>query len=95
MGTLIHVVLFVAALAAFGAWSLAALATLNVVNLAPKGEKLSAYYQLGMWRFSDLEAKLGTGVTPHITHYKRAFYVFIAVIAAIVALTFVPVPKTA
>lgn len=96
MGTLIPVVMFGAVLIAFIAWAFAALAALNVVNLAPKGEKLTSYFQLGMWRFAALEAKLGPQVKPHLTRYKRAFYVFFAVIIAILALSFtIPFLKTA
>ncbi len=96
MGTLIHVVMFGAVLIAFIAWAFAALSAFNVVNLAPKGEKLEAYFQLGLWRFSALETRLGAGVRPHLLRYKRAFYVFFAVIAAILALSFsIPFLKTA
>ena len=86
MGALIHVVMFAAVLAAFIAWAIAGLAALNVASLAPKGGKLSAYCQLGLWRFSALEASLGAGVEPHLIRYKRAFSVFFAVISAILAL---------
>jgi hypothetical protein len=88
MGALIHVVMFAAALLAFIAWSLAALAALGVASLAPKGEKLSAYFDLGMWHFASLEARFGAGVTPHLVRYRRAFFAFFAVIGAILALSF-------
>ncbi|WP_119274250.1 hypothetical protein [Taklimakanibacter deserti] len=96
MGTLIHVVMFGAVLIAFIAWAVAALSAFNVVNLAPRGEKLSAYFQLGLWRFAALEARLGAAVKPHLVRYRRAFYVFFAVIVAILALSFtIPFLKTA
>jgi|GEM_PF-5067031 len=96
MGTLIHVVMFGAVLIAFIAWAVAALSAFNVVNLAPRGEKLSVYFQLGLWRFSALEARLGAAVKPHLVRYKRAFFVFFAVIVAILALSFtIPFLKTA
>jgi hypothetical protein len=88
MGGLIHVVMFVAALIAFIAWAMAALSALNVVQLAPKGEKLMSYFRLGLWRFTDLEASIGPQVTPHLVRFKRAFLVFFATICAIVALSF-------
>jgi hypothetical protein len=87
MGGLIHVVMFGAALIAFIAWAMAVLAALNVVQLAPKGEKLTSYFRLGLWRFADLEATIGPQVTPHLIRYKRAFLVFFAVIVAIIALS--------
>jgi hypothetical protein len=96
MASFIHVVMFGAALIAFIAWVLAAFSTLNVVNLAPKGEKLTSYFQLGLWQFASLEARLGPQVRPHLTCYKRAFFAFCAVIVAILALSFlIPLLRTA
>jgi hypothetical protein len=88
MGTLIHVVMFGAVLIAFIAWAIAGLSALNVASLAPEGEKLTAACQLGLWRFAALEARLGETVKPHLMRYKRAFYVFFAIIGAILALSF-------
>ena len=87
MGTLIHVVMFGAALTAFVASAIAGLSALNVATLAPEGGKLAAAYQLGLWRFAILETSLGATVRPHIIRYKRAFYVFFAVISAMLALS--------
>jgi hypothetical protein len=96
MGTLIHVMMFGAVLIAYIAWAFAALSVFDIVNLAPKGEKLAAYFQLGLWRFTALEAQLGAGVRPHLIRYKRAFFAFFAVIGAILALSFtIPFVKTA
>ena len=87
MGTLIHVVMFGAALTAFVAWAIAGLAALNVATLAPEGGKFAAAYQLGLWRFAALETSLGTTVKPHVIRYKRAFCIFFAVIGAMLALS--------
>jgi hypothetical protein len=87
MGALIHVVMFGAALIAFLAWAVAVFSALSVASLAPKGEKLAASLQLGLWRFEPLEATLGSGAKPHLVRYKRAFFVFFAVIGAILALS--------
>jgi hypothetical protein len=88
MGTLVHVVMFGAALVAFIAWAIAALSALNVASLAPQGEKLTAAYHLALLRFAALEARLGETVEPYLIRYKRAFFVFFAVIGAIWALSF-------
>jgi hypothetical protein len=88
MGTLIHVAMFGAVLTAFIAWAIAALSALSIASLAPKGEKLAASFQLGLWRFADLEASLGARVKPHLIRYKRAVLIFFAVIGAILALSF-------
>ncbi|HTN95639.1 MAG TPA: hypothetical protein VL101_01570 [Nordella sp.] len=86
MGGLIHVGMFVGALTAFIAWSIAGLRALSVARLAPKGEKLSAYFELGRWQFAALETRLGPAVTPHLVGYRRAFLVFFAAICAMLML---------
>jgi hypothetical protein len=87
MGTLIHVVMFGATLIAFVAWAIASLSALNVANLAPQGERLAAAYQLGLWRFAALEESLGATVRPYIVRFRRAFFVFFAVLGAMLALS--------
>lgn len=87
MGGLIHVVMFAGALIAFIAWSIAGLCALNVAELAPKGGKLAAYFELGRWKFADLETRLGPGAAPHLIRYKRAFLVFFATLCAILVLS--------
>jgi hypothetical protein len=89
MSTLIHVVMFGATLIAFIAWSLAGLSAINVATMAPKGEKLAASFQLGLWRFEALETMLGTTVKPYLIRYKRAFVIFFAVIGAMLALSLI------
>ncbi|QIG51147.1 hypothetical protein G5V57_27550 [Nordella sp. HKS 07] len=86
MGGLIHVVMFVGALTAYIAWSIAGLSALSVARLAPRGEKLSSYFELGRWRFATLETRLGAAVTPHLVRYRRAFLVFLAAICAMIVL---------
>ena len=87
MGALIHVVMFLGALIAFIAWAIAGLCALNVAGLAAKGEKLAAYFDLGRWKFADLEARLGPAVIPHLSRYKRAFLVFLATICALLVVS--------
>jgi hypothetical protein len=83
MAALLHVVLFIGALIAFIAWAIAALCALNVANLAIKGEKLAAYFDLGCFKFAALESRFGPAVLPHLIRYQRAFLVFFATVAAI------------
>ena len=87
MAALIHVVLFVAALIAFIAWSIAALNAMIVTRVALPGEKLSTYFKLGLWKFTELEARLGPGIAPHVARYKRAFLIFFATIGAILVVS--------
>lgn len=87
MGGLIHVVMFVGALIAFIAWAIAALNALIVCRVALPGEKLVTYFKLGLWKFAELEARLGPAVVPHLTRYKRAFLVFLATICAMLVVS--------
>ncbi len=87
MGALIHVVMFVGALVAFIAWAIAGLCALNVASLASKGEKLTACIDLGRLKLADLESRFGPQVLPHLTRYKRAFFVFFATIAAMLVVS--------
>ena len=87
MGGLVNVVMFLGALIAFIAWSIAGLCALNVAELAPKGGKLAAYFELGRWKFADLENRLGPEAGPHLIRYRRAFLVFVATICAMLVLS--------
>lgn len=86
MDGLIHVVMFVGALTAFIAGSIAGLSALSVARLAAGGERLSSCSELGRWRFAVLETRLGPAVTPHLVRYRRAFLVFFAAICAMILL---------
>jgi hypothetical protein len=87
MSGLIHVVMFLGALAAFAAWSVAAFAVYNVVSLASKADRLSTSFDLGLWNFAGLEARFGTAVTPHLVRYKRGLVVLLATLCAMLALS--------
>jgi hypothetical protein len=80
MNGLVHVVMFFCALMAFIAWAVALMTALSVVRLAPRGQKLASYLQLGWWRFAALEQRLGPPVLPMIKRYRRAFIVFFGVL---------------
>jgi hypothetical protein len=83
MNGLVHVVMFFCVLMAFVAWAVALMTALSVVRLAPRGQKLASYWQLGWWRFTALEQRLGPPVLPLIKRYRRAFIVFFGVIVAL------------
>jgi hypothetical protein len=87
MGGLFHVAMFLGALIAFIAWAIAGLCALNVAGLAPQGGKLTTYFELGRWKFADLETRLGPEAAPHLIRYKRAFLVFSATICAMLVLS--------
>jgi hypothetical protein len=70
---------------AVGAWMVAVYSAIAVVRLAPPGQRLSAYFNLGWWRFAKVRSAIGPAADPHINRFRYAFYVYLAVIAAIVA----------
>lgn len=68
---------------AIGAWLVAVWSAISVVRLAPPGQKVRAYFNLGWWRFAKVRASIGPAAEPHIIRFRRAFYVFFAVIASV------------
>ncbi|MFO1122386.1 MAG: hypothetical protein U1F47_08715 [Hyphomicrobiales bacterium] len=68
---------------AIGAWLVAVWSAVSVVRLAPRGQKLRAYFNLGWWQFAKVRAAIGPAAEPHIRRFRRAFYAFFAVIATI------------
>jgi hypothetical protein len=88
MNGLMHVLMFFCVLLAFIAWAVALLTALSVVRLAPRGQKLASYFQLGWWRFAALEQRLGPPVLPLIKRYRLAFIVFFGVLLVLLLIVF-------
>ena len=65
---------------AIGAWIVAVISALSIVQLAPAGQKMSIWFTLGWWRFDKIRAATGPAADPHIKRYVRAFLVFFAAI---------------
>ena len=83
---MVTIVLSVLAALGFFAWGVAVLSAIRIVSLAPKGQKLSIYGQVGWWQFDKIRAALGPDADPHIRAYQRAFLAFIGcVLIAMVA----------
>ena len=91
MGGLIHIVMFLGALVAFIAWAVAGLAAIEVSLLAPKGDRLNSYFDLGRRRFVLIEQKLGPAASPYLRRYERAFAVFFSAILVIVLVSIISV----
>ena len=83
MNGLVHVFMFVCVFAAFIAWAVAFMTALSVIRLAPRGQKIASYLQLGWWRFAALEQRLGPPVQPLIRRYRLAFFVFFGIFLAL------------
>ena len=60
----------------------AVISALSIIGLAPKGQKLKAYFALGWWRFAQVEAIAGPAAAPYIARYRKAFLAFFACIFA-------------
>jgi len=66
-------------------WIIAVISAIQIVGLAPKGEKLRTYGQLGWWQFDKIRATVGAAADRHIRTYQRAFAAFfiIVILAAV------------
>ena len=84
---MIIAVLVILALVAVVAWFTAVISAIAVVQLAPRGEKLSSLFRLGWLRFSTLTTQLGPAAVPHLARYRMAMCGFMACIIAMVTLS--------
>jgi hypothetical protein len=82
---MVPIVVGVMMLLAMVAFFVAVIAAIQIVGLAPGGQKLTTYGQLGWWQFDRIRATIGPGGDLPIRTYQRAFIVFmlIVVLAAI------------
>ncbi|MGE3832055.1 MAG: hypothetical protein AB7F76_13750 [Parvibaculaceae bacterium] len=94
MNGLVHVVMFFCVLMAFIAWAVALMTALSVIRLAPRGQKIASYFQLGWFRFAALEQRLGPQVQPLIRRYRRAFIVFFGVLLVLLLIVFGTIAMT-
>jgi hypothetical protein len=62
------------------AFLVAVTAAVQIVALAPRGQKLTTYGQLGWWQFDKIRATVGPGGDLPIRTYRRAFLVFMVII---------------
>lgn len=84
---MIIAVIVLLALVAVVAWFTAVISAIAVVQLAPRGEKLSSLFRLGWLRFSTLTTQLGPAAVPHLARYRMAMFGFMACIIAMVAMS--------
>ena len=74
---LLSILIPLLAILAVGSWLVAVFSALSLVSLAPKGEKITAYFALGWWRFDKVRAIVGPKADTYITRYRTAFLVFL------------------
>ena len=77
---MISIVLSVMMLLAVLAFAAAVIAAVQIVTLAPKGQKLTTYGQLGWWQFDKIRATVGPAGDVPIRTYQRAFVVFMVIV---------------
>ncbi len=70
------IVLFSFIAVALAAWLTAAVSAISLVRLAPRGKRLSTYFDLGWWRFAKIAATIGPPAAPYSTRYKWSVVVF-------------------
>jgi hypothetical protein len=71
------VVVGVLGLFAVFSWAIAVISAVQIVRLAPKGQRMRTYGRIGWWRFDENRREIGPAADPHIQAYQRAFVAFI------------------
>ncbi len=70
----------VAGLMVVMSWIVALVSAIQIVSLAPKGQKLRTYGQLGWWQFDKIRATVGSAADLPIRTYQRAFIAFLTLV---------------
>ncbi len=78
--SLLPILIGIAGLLVIGTWALAIMSAMQIVSLAPEGEKFKVYGQLGWWQFDKIRAAVGPAAEQPIRTYRRAFIVFIVIV---------------
>jgi hypothetical protein len=83
LGTLI----FLLGLVAMAAWLVAVYSAVRIAGLVGAGQRLNAWYRLGLWHFDKVRALAGDRSIPHIRRYIQGFLAFFTAIVAAMAIT--------
>ena len=70
-------------------------ASINLIRLAPKGQRMRTYNRLSMWNFGQIRADIGPAAEPHLRMMRRGVYAFAAALAAVLAIAAVSAITTA
>ena len=79
---MIAIVIGALLLVALTAWAAAAVSAVSIVARAPRGNKLTSSFPVGLGRFATLEAALGAKAVPHLRRYRTALISFMACVIA-------------
>jgi hypothetical protein len=77
----------IAGTVAVGAWIVALASALQIVRLAPAGQRLSVWFTLGWWRFDKIRAIAGPAANPLIRRYVWAFATFFVAVVFIIVIS--------
>ncbi|MEO7222258.1 MAG: hypothetical protein ABIY37_07275 [Devosia sp.] len=77
MTGVLGIILAVIATLGLFAWIIVAISVVQILILAPKGQKLAVYGKLGWWNMTDIRTIVGPAADPHIRAMKRAGVAFI------------------
>lgn len=83
------------AILAVAAWLVAAASAVTLLGRAPSGGRFATLMDLGWWRFSAIEGRIGPASRAPVARYRKAFLVFFACVLAAIATTFALAPNTA
>ncbi len=78
MTGVIEIILAVVAMLGVFAWIIVAISVVQLLRLAPKGQRVRVYGKLGWWNMADIRAIVGPAADPHIRAMKRAGIAFVA-----------------
>lgn len=62
------------------AWGTALYSLIQIVALAPAGQRFGTLFTLGWWKFDKIRATVGPAAEPHIKRYVMAFGAFFVVV---------------
>jgi hypothetical protein len=74
--------------AAVSAWAVAAWSAIALIGLAPKGQRLATYRNLGWWRHREIVSAIGPAAGPHVARYRKAFMAFFGLLLCAIAISF-------
>jgi hypothetical protein len=78
MSGVLGIIIAVVAVLGVFAWVIVATSVVQLLRLAPKGEKMTVYGKLGWWNFADIRTIVGPAAEPHLIAMKRGGIAFVA-----------------
>jgi hypothetical protein len=89
---LINGLMIVAALPLLVGWAIVAVTSIQLFAMVPKGQRIAAYNDLGMWRFGKLRQRIGPQADPLLRRMKLGGIAFALGLVALLALVALSIP---